>query len=238
MVRAISDAERFKLYHGPYMAPKCRVGGTLFCAYRSKRLKVGGLTDTPIIWPYARHTGPLSMIVCGDLVRAVQTESVLAVAHHWGVARETVWKWRRALGVPMWNEGSLRLHRITQPERYDIQALERARKRSQTPKARAKMSAARKGRPPHPHLRAAATAAARRPKSESFKRQLSLRLRREWQQGLRRGHPPGRPWTDAEIARLGTDTDPEIARELERTPGAVQKMRLRLGIPIYAGPAR
>jgi hypothetical protein len=64
---------------------------------------------------------------------------------------------------------------------------------------------------------AAASAAARRPKNESFKRQMSRRLRREWRQGLGRGHPPGRAWTDAEVARLGTDTDESIARELERS---------------------
>jgi hypothetical protein len=71
-----------------------------------------------------------------------------------------------------------------------------------------------------------------------LKRQTSRRVRREWRQGLRRGQPPGRPWIDKEIARLGADTDQAIARELGRTLGAVQKVRLRLGIPIFVKKTR
>jgi hypothetical protein len=238
MVRVISDAKRFKLYHGPYAAPECRVGDWLACEYRGREDKVRGISDGPIPWPTSRRTGRPSLIVCYDLVRAVRVESVRAVAHHWGVARETVWKWRRALDVPTWNEGSRRLHAVTQPERYDPQELERARRRSRAPKARAKMSATRKGRPPHPNFRAAAAAAARRPKTESFRRKVSRRMRRAWRQGLRRGHPPGRPWTAKEIARLGTDNDEAIARELGRTVAAVQRARLRLGIPIFVRKTR
>jgi hypothetical protein len=62
-------------------------------------------------------------------------------------------------------------------------------------------------------------------------------MRREWAQGLRHGHPPGRPWTDEEIARIRTDTDASIARELGRTEAAVQRMRLKRGIPIFVGMA-
>jgi hypothetical protein len=58
-------------------------------------------------------------------------------------------------------------------------------------------------------------------------------MRREWAQGLRHRHPPGRPWTDEEIARIGTNTDASIARELGRTEAAVQKMGLKRGIPIF-----
>ena len=47
------------------------------------------------------------MILCGGLAEAVRCESVSAVAAHWGVAKETVWRWRKALGVPFFNEGTL-----------------------------------------------------------------------------------------------------------------------------------
>jgi hypothetical protein len=100
------------------------------------------------------------------------------------------------------------------------------------------MSATRKGLPPHPSLRAAAIAAARRPKTESFKQKLSRRIRKEWRLGMRHGHPPGRQWTDAELARLGTGTDEAIARELGRSAAAVQKVRLRLGIAIFVNTTR
>jgi hypothetical protein len=238
MDRMMIDSERYRLLHGPYAAPKCRVGGLLYCVRRERDLKVSGLTDAPIQWPFTRVAGPKSLIVCGDLVRAVRTESELAVAHHWGVARKTVWKWRTALGVPMWNEGSRRLLLETVPERVDLETLALAREKSRTREARAKMSAARKGRPPHPNLRAAARIAASQPKPESFKRKMSRRVRREWRLGSRHGHPRGRPWTEAEIARLGTDTDEAIAHELGRTPAAVQKLRLKRGVPIFAKPVR
>ena len=37
MVRLISDAKRFKLYHGRYASPKCRVGDWLPDEYASVR---------------------------------------------------------------------------------------------------------------------------------------------------------------------------------------------------------
>jgi hypothetical protein len=112
MVRVISDAKRFKLYHGPYRAPKCRVGDWLACEYRGREVKVRGISDARIHWPTVRKTGRLCLIVCGDLARAVQVESERAVARHWGVRAETVSKWRRALDVPKWNEGSRRLQNL------------------------------------------------------------------------------------------------------------------------------
>jgi hypothetical protein len=100
------------------------------------------------------------------------------------------------------------------------------------------MSTTRKGLPNHPNLRAAGAAAARLPKPESFKRQTSRRMRREWWEGLRHGHPAGRRWTDEELARVRTDTDQAIARDLGRTPAGVQKVRLRLGIPSFLKKTR
>ena len=82
-------------------------------------------------------------------------------------------------------------------------------------------------------MRDVAVEAARRPKPESFKRKMSRRMRREWAQGVRHGHLPGRPWTEEEIARIGADTDASIARELGRTEAAVQRMRLKQCIPIF-----
>lgn len=238
MFRMISNAKRFKLYHGPYKAPKCRVGDWLDCEYRGREVKVRGMSDAPIPWPSTRRTGRLSLIVCGDLVRAVRLESERAVAYHWGVCCETVWKWRKALDVPAWNEGSRRLHAATQCERYDPEILERARKKSRTPKARAKMSETRKKMPLHPNFRAAAATASRLPKPESFRRKLSQRVRREWRQGLRHGHTTGRLWTKAELARLGKDTDETIAQELGRTKNAVQKARLVRGIRTFVRNSR
>src|SRR5262249_25115237 len=102
------DEERFKLLHGPYYPPRTRRGAFLACELRGT-IKVGGYSDAPIPWPYAFRSGYRSLILCGDLVRAVKLEAEQAIAYHWDVNKETVRKWRRALGVEMWNTGSRRL---------------------------------------------------------------------------------------------------------------------------------
>jgi hypothetical protein len=181
---------------------------------------VRGFTDAPISWPSTRRTGGFSPILCDDLVRAVRTTSSRAICHHWGVSKQTVWKWREAWEVPRWNEPTQRLHRRMQAERWDRESLADAGRKSQTRQSRAKMSARRKGRPPHRHFQAAAAEAARRPKSESFKQKTSRRIRREWQQGLRHRHPRGRAGTEAETKRRGRASDEGLARELRRTVGA------------------
>jgi hypothetical protein len=58
-----------------------------------------------------------TLILYGDLARAVRRESAVAVAHAWGVTAQTVTKWRRALGVPRATEGTSRLHRAYAAER-------------------------------------------------------------------------------------------------------------------------
>jgi hypothetical protein len=170
-------AESRRLLFGPYRAPKCRVGSKLDCEARDCTMVVAGLSDAPIQWPYAKKRGNRSLILCGDLIRAVQRESLAAVAYHWGVGGSTVSSWRRALGVPRDNEGTLRLVR-------HYMAIGREASRSE--ESRAKMSAAHAHRPPCPQFRAAGREAARRPKSEAWKKALSERMRREWATGVRR----------------------------------------------------
>jgi hypothetical protein len=197
----------------------------LACERRGEEVRVGGLTDAPIQWPYVRRKGPHSLILCGDLVRAVKTESVSAVVHHWGVSPSTVHQWRKALDVTKWTIGTTRLivHRILQN-----------RKLSETPAARAKMSRTRKGRPPAPQFRAAGRAAAMRPKSERWKQQTAQRMRQQWASGQRHGHARGRPWTDRELKLLGTRPDHVVARRVGRSVGAAQRKRWLLGIPIVS----
>src|SRR3954463_12796269 len=89
---AMNDAERFRLLYGPYVAPKCRVGDTLPCEYRGREVAVGGMTDGRVQWPRARGPGRRAPILCGDVIRAVRSESEIAVAHHWGVCTATVKK--------------------------------------------------------------------------------------------------------------------------------------------------
>src|SRR5947209_6986859 len=172
--------QRYRLLDGPYAAPACRVGRKLYCRRARDRVTVDGLTDAPIIWPFTRRSGPRSLILCGDLVRAVRSESERAVAAHWGVSSKTVWVWRRSLGVKQFTRGTRQLIRDTIPEKVDLARLAEARVASRTPEARARMSAARKGRRLPAAFLAAAREAARQPKPESFRTKLSERLKREW----------------------------------------------------------
>ena len=73
---ATIDSERFKLLYGPYKSPKFKVGDMLSCEYRGRELKVRGLTDARIPWPATRRGPRASPILCGDLIRAVERESV------------------------------------------------------------------------------------------------------------------------------------------------------------------
>jgi len=96
------------LIGGPYQVPACEVGTSLTCR-RFGRQAVGGFTAAPIPWPYAaRQGGKPPLILCGDLVKAIRTETAAAVAYHWGVSRWTVHHWRRVLGVGRFTAGTRR----------------------------------------------------------------------------------------------------------------------------------
>jgi hypothetical protein len=107
----VNDADRLKLLSGPYRPPKCQVGRFLRCHVRG-RLRVRGLSDAPIPWPVAGgRAGRWQIVVCGSLLKAIRLESEIAVAHHWGVSPQTVWLWRKALGIGTTTEGTSRLRR-------------------------------------------------------------------------------------------------------------------------------
>jgi hypothetical protein len=193
-------------------------------------MTVKGMTDALIRWPCARRNRNASPILCGDLIRAVRTESEQAVAYHWGVRTKVVWKWRRALGVGPMTNGSRRLRIEYAIETLTPEARAKGVEAMHSEEVRAKLSAAKKGRPLHPNSRAAALEAAKRPKSEKWKRGQAERSRRMWENPEAYGLPPRRQWTDDEIALLGTDTDKAIATRLGIPRNVVKYKRERLGI--------
>jgi hypothetical protein len=221
----VAKIDHFKLLYGPYLPPKTRRGRRLFCEIRGT-VVVGGYRDSPIPWPYVKQRG-CPLIFCGDLSKAIKRESRAAIMHHFGVGREMVRRWRRMLGVPWWPEGSRRLGGRIADTRTDDR-FERARINSRTPEALAKTSAKLKGRIIPPHVVEAVREAARRPRSEVWKKKMAAYWRR-------RGHPPGHPerrfWTAHEIALLGTETDEVIARRIGRSASAVSNKRLLDRIP-------
>jgi hypothetical protein len=74
----------------------------------------------------------------------------------------------------------------------------------------------------------------RRRMREPRQRRMSEVQRRLYAEGQR---PNGRPWTPAEDALLGTDSDGRIANRLGRRLDAVFRRRRRLGIPRSGKPA-
>jgi hypothetical protein len=108
-----------RLVAGPYTAPPCRIGESLHDAIRGDII-VLAISRAPIPWPLGRQKphAKLAPIVTTELERAIRTESALAMQYWWGVGNWLVSKWRRELGVPFMNEGTLQLLRELAPIRF------------------------------------------------------------------------------------------------------------------------
>jgi hypothetical protein len=109
MRRGVDD--RARLLHGPYQTPALRVGDRATCLYRDCDVIVTSWTDAPISWPRCKRAGGgkghPSVLVDGELERAIRTEAAVAVRYWWGVSIGLVHDWRTALGVKrMENPGS------------------------------------------------------------------------------------------------------------------------------------
>ena len=147
----MKDRDRFRLVHGPYRAPRCRLGDKLFCEQRGW-VPIRGMSNGRIQWPMTRVRANNAFILCGDLVRAIRQEAAIAVCHWWGVTPQTVTKWRKALDVEQYTEATRRLHREWMPERVPPAVHRRAIRLASTPEANAKKAAAATGRKPSPKV--------------------------------------------------------------------------------------
>ncbi len=186
-----------------------------------------------VVFPglYARGPGPQGPVVCGSLIFAVRSESEIAVAYHWGVSTATVKKWRRALEVPAVNNGTRSLYiaygfeRLATPEN-----MAKLREALGCEEVRAKMRASSIGRKLHPKTAAALREAAKRPKSEEWKRGQSARSRKMWENAEEYGLPAQHSWSDEDIAMLGTKSDKEVGKVLGLPQHVVVHKRRSLGI--------
>jgi hypothetical protein len=219
------DADRFRLRFGPYRTPRCRVGQRVRCLARGE-VTVHALTDAPIPWPVGKRGHALSLVLCGDLARAVRRESEIAVAHWWGVNRQAVWKWWKSLGVTR-TEGTARLQRDYFEEPWAQEARRKAWAKARDPGRCAKIAAALRGKQRPPEAVAASAAGRRgKPLSEETRRKMSEAHRR-------RGTVPPwvRPWTPEENDAVRTLRPAEAVQATGRTPAAVTARRRRLGLP-------
>lgn len=104
-----SDALRY----GPYAPPRVRVGEYVTDEARGL-VRVHSWTEAgALMWPRGIANGPSpgrpALIVMGDLVRALHREAAVAVMRHWGVSNQQVRRWRRAIGVGPYTEGTRRV---------------------------------------------------------------------------------------------------------------------------------
>jgi hypothetical protein len=106
------DADTVRLLHGPYLAPRLSKGDRAHCHLRDATVVVTSISNARVPWPRCRDPqcrGGSGLLVDDELLRALRTEAAVAVAYWWGVPSTRVSKWRRALGVERFTEGSRRL---------------------------------------------------------------------------------------------------------------------------------
>lgn len=223
----MQDKTRFKLHFGPYRTPKFRHGAKVYDEARSE-ITIVGLSNGRIPWPIGKFGRAKTLIVYKDLEKAVMRESAQAVAHWWGVTGQTISKWRRVLGAPRMTEGELRLRQAHGQSDWFKQAQRKAWAKARDPRRRAKISAARRGKPRPPSvIRAMRKANLGRSHSEETRRKMSATHKRRGTQ------PPkaGKLWSAKEDALLRALPTAEVVERTGRTVYAVHMRRSVLGIP-------
>jgi hypothetical protein len=114
----MNKADRLRLLYAPYHPPRLKKGDRATCLFRDCDVVITSWTDARISWPRGRavhhRRGQPSLVVTDELLRAIKTESEIAIMHWFGVSISTVWSWRKAFGISQWEtEGSRRLHHAT-----------------------------------------------------------------------------------------------------------------------------
>ena len=216
-----------------YRTPECKIGGTLFCRLRDRDVKVSRISDAPIQWPIAAKTGRASLILCGDLLKAVRVESEQDIAEAWRVSITTVWKWRKALGVGRVTPGtSKKLARNADSWHQSDECAEVLAANARSESQRKSSSERLCGRPAVPTVRAALLKSAKKAKPPAHRRAIKLANRRAVREGRLKPPAPERPWTAREDRMLGQTLDRTVAEMIGRTIAAVRGRRKALNIPM------
>jgi hypothetical protein len=200
-----------RLRFGPYVMPRFRLGQSAECEYAGT-LRVVAISDAPQQWPLGVVKGHRIPVLCGELVRAVRSESAGDVAAAWGVGSGLVSKWRKALRVMRTKGEHLR-------RSENIKASDPARAR--------KIAKAKRGKPRPRHVvEALRKSHLGKPLSKALKATLSAAHK------ARGTRPPWlKPAWSAREDRIVRTKRPAKAAELTgRTLRAVFSRRSQLGI--------
>jgi hypothetical protein len=180
-------------------------------------VKIIGISDARIPWPLAHYWAKRSVVVYRGLAKAIRRESVQAVAYWWGISVEKVRLVRRALGVPLHNDGTARLR-----QRYakTPEFRRMARKAWATAGEREPSRGMLGRRHSKAALRKISKAQIGRVQSTKTRRKISLEMKRNgsW-----------RHWTADETALLSLPIH-EVAERTGRTLVAIRHRRRKLGI--------
>lgn len=212
-----------RLQFGPYKQTRYRLGQKVDCERRGE-LTIVGTSSGRIPWAVGFGPGGNSLVLHGDLVRAVKVETLAAICYWWGVTKVTAWHWRKTLKVPAVNAGILKVKQdlirkhgakiraaidYSDPERREkIRAKALGRKHSA--KTKAKMRARKLG---------VKLSEARRIKMSETAKRLGRRL------------PLSHPmWSDADDKLCRTLPPASVAARTGRTIKAVYDRRWVLGM--------
>jgi hypothetical protein len=192
-------------------------------------VRITGVSEAPIPWPLGqllKGGRRPALVLYGDLAKAVKRESAEAVMHFWGVKANTVWTWRKALGVPQYNQGTTALKsELLSPWLDEIRPAAIAVAGSA--ERREKIAASGRGKPRPPHvIEAVRKVHAGRAHTEEARRKMSEASRK------RGALVPGtRLWTAREDALVRTLPAEQVARKTRRTLAAVYARRRELKLP-------
>jgi hypothetical protein len=216
---------RHRLHFGPYRTPRFRLGQNVEDVRRGL-VRIVGMSDGPIPWPIGQTQRAKSLVLYRGLARAVRRESAAAVAYWFGVTGQTVTKWRKALGIRR-TEGDMRLRVAIGKSPAMLPALAAMHAKARDPARRAKIAAARRGKPRPPHvIEAVRKAHTGRKLSAATRAKMSAahKARGAW--------PPaaGRAFTDQELRLIRRLPPAEAARLTGRTLTAVYSQRSKLRV--------
>jgi hypothetical protein len=210
----LRDEERYRLLYGPYEPPLVK-RGFLVDAVRGK-VPFGTFTNARIPWPKFKKSGKGGsggIVLCGDLLRALASESAAAISYHWGVCHATVTNWRRALQMKGRTPGAQRLVNL---------GVELAR----LPESRKKIAEAARGRVLSREQLSKLLSGIYRGLKERFDARRTA-FRETGRFPIATGADPWIPEEEKLLSQLPTS---ELVRVLGRTAKSIQHHRLLLGI--------
>jgi hypothetical protein len=215
---------------GTYTTPKFKYGDAVMCEVRGEVL-ITGLTDAPIPWPVGKKPGgrARTFVVYEGLAEAVRREAAAAICAAWGVTPQTVTKWRKAMGVEQYTEGTTRLKSASASESEGVaKALEMAHLKDADPERRAKIAAAKRGKKRPPEF----VETMRKAKTGTT-HTTAARAKMSAAHTKRGTRPPkaGRAWTEEEDEAVRNLTPMQAEEVTGRSISAIYSRRHELGLP-------